>query len=113
MDAATKPNTVGVTSNRTHDLWLGNSVLTIAIPRDGNMFGPDAKGVSALTGMIRDLSLAAKSVTYRVENDTTDNAEFLSWPLEGISDTIILLSQLAEAVNQEINEQPSRDSKES
>ncbi|GAB3094940.1 hypothetical protein [Lysobacter terrae] len=93
-----------VVSNRTHDLWLGDRVLTITIPGDSKGFGPDAEGLAALAGMIRDLSRATKAVVYRVENDGDgSNAEFHTYPIDGISDAIILLSQLAEAVNAELH----------
>ncbi len=97
MTTQTEPQAV-----TSHDLWIGNDVLTIALDTDTRAFPPHAKQADGLNNIIQLLARASKSVTFHAENLEGGDAEFLVQPVEGIADAIVLLSQLSDAVNSRI-----------
>lgn len=85
----------------THDLWLRDAVLTVALDKNGKDFPPELDHVSSLNMTIQGLARALKAVIYHAENDSSVEASFAIQPIEDIADAIILLSQLAAAVQVE------------
>lgn len=85
------------TGIRTHDLWLGDKVLSIGLAQKLGPFPADPEQIDNLNQMVCDLARAAKGVLYHAENAEGD-AEFLVQPLEAIADAIILLTHLSDAV---------------
>ena len=95
--------TITTSESREHAVWVGNdNVLSFALDRHSKGFPPAQSQVGELHRLIQELARAAKSVIYQAENDSTDPA-FTMQPVEGIADTIILLSQMAAAVQSEVN----------
>lgn len=82
---------------RTHDLWIGDKVLSIGLAPKLGHFPADPEQIENLNQMVCDLARAAKGVLYHAENGEGE-VEFLVQPVEAIADAIILLTQLSEAV---------------
>lgn len=83
------------------DLWLGTRVLTVHANRSSMRFPPHPEQIAALHKIICDLARAAKSVVYHAENE--ESPEFVVQTIEGISDAIVLLSQLADGIHDELD----------
>ena len=92
-----------VQAGSTHGLWIGeNCVLTVGVDKRSMEFPPAYEQVLAINNVIQNLARAAKAVLYQVENDSDGDACFQMQPVEGIADAIVLLSQLAAAVQHEL-----------
>jgi len=90
--------------HRTHDLWLsgGELCLTVAFDKSSSGFPPEPRHLASLNSTIQDLVRATKAVIYQAEHGA-GAYEWLMQPLEGLSDAIMLLSTLAEAVHGELH----------
>lgn len=88
---------------RELSLWLGeDQVLSICLDRNSKGFPPVREHPGRINMMIQDLARAAKATIYQAENDPKGDASFHLQPISGITDAIILLSQLSDAVQGEI-----------
>jgi len=97
------PNAPSASSDNRHALWLsGGDVLEISPYRGRYGFPADPKHIPALNKMIQDLARAARAIVYSAGNDDSNDSDFLMQPIEGVVDTIILLSQLSDAVHHEL-----------
>lgn len=90
-------------SGHEHDVWIGpEHVLSLKLDKGTRGFPPSQEIAQAMGRMIQGLSRASRAVIHHSE-DQRDPA-FHMQPVEDISDAIILLSQLREAVESEIKE---------
>lgn len=101
MNAETVDRREAVTEAAEYGLWIGKEVLTIAMGQSSLAFEPTLAQTGHLNKMIQGLARAAKSVVVHAEDDK--HTEFVIQPIEDIADAIILLSQLATAVQDELN----------
>jgi hypothetical protein len=86
-----------------HDLWIGDrNVLTISIDKNSCEFPPTFDNCGDLNTIIQGLARAANSVMYQAENDETVKISFAMQPIGDIANAIILLSQLSQAVLEEM-----------
>lgn len=86
-----------------HDLWIGErEVLTVGIDKDSREFPPVFRHCDDLNGMIQGLARAAHAVVYQAENDNAVETSFALQPISDIVRSIILLSQLSQAVIEEM-----------
>jgi hypothetical protein len=100
--AVTPANTKSV-KVREYDLWLSEQyVLTVAFNQQCKAFPPLIDHCDKLNEMIQGLARAAKAVVFHAENDSKVDSSFAVQPIESISDAIMLLSQLSEAVRSEL-----------
>ncbi|GGA01367.1 hypothetical protein [Dyella caseinilytica] len=103
-NAAITPANANPMKGSEHGLWIGeHDVLTIAIDQQSKKFPPTIDHCSQLNKMIQGLAIAAKAVIYRAENDSSIDTSFAMLPIGDIADSIIILSQLSEAVALETN----------
>jgi hypothetical protein len=104
-DVAVTPAHTNSLGGREHSLWIGGSgesVLTITLNKRSKAFPPHAEHCAYLNEMIQGLARAAKSVIYQAEKDPQIDADFVMRPIEDIVDTIVMLTQLSEAVRSEV-----------
>lgn len=92
------------TAGSTHGLWISDkTVLTVAVDRKSNEFPPHWEQCKSINQMIQGLARAANAVVYHAENDEQTDTFFALQPINDIANAIILLSQLSEAVTDELN----------
>lgn len=86
----------------THDLFLGDKVLTVGIDPFHMGFRPADEQCDAINQMILGLSRAGKSVIYQADNDKTSEYWMHMEPMEAILDSIVLLAQTSHAIRKSL-----------
>lgn len=91
-------------SGSNHDLWIngGKAVLTVALNKECKAFPPHGDLCGCLNKTIQGLARAAKAVVFHAQNDPSVATEFAMQPIDDIVDAITLLSQLSEAIREEL-----------
>lgn len=88
------------TSGSEHGLWLNiDQVLSITLNRESQGFPPTLDHCTRINTMIQGLARAARSVMFHAERAED---EFVAQPVEDIADAILFLSQLSNAVQEEV-----------
>ncbi len=112
-DGSTQSKQVVATRGSEHGLWIhGGNVLSVTLDRESKGFPPDLKCCGSLNRTIQGLARAIQSVVYHAESQGSElpvDGEFLMQPVEDLTDAIVLLSQLSDAIVHEVTRAGGRE----